>query len=187
MQQIRGFIWFENKGFDDVRSEFKDFSLDSVELALFKSITMGDSKISQPGVFITGRVDDGYSSKDVVNLFRERIGLERGLKGCDVSIESEDTMKSMVKGTPKGNYIGIMINPPYDLENIYALASRIADSIKAHDIFVRTIESRDDKPLVCIDLITHQEPERAGDEAGQLVSSEGMKTEKLTLISLTGP
>ncbi len=87
MQQIRGFIWFEDRGFDDVRPGFKDFGLDSVGQALFKSITMGDSKISQPGVFITGRVDNKYSSKDVVNLFRERIGLERGLKGCDVSIE----------------------------------------------------------------------------------------------------
>ncbi len=96
-------------------------------------------------------------------------------------------MKSLVKGTPKGNHIGIRINPPYDLEKVYALASRIADSIRAHDAFVRTVESRDDKPLVCIDLIAQQEPERAGDEAGQLVSSEGMKTWKLALISLTGP
>lgn len=187
MQQVRGFIWFEDKEFDDVKSVFDGFSLDSVELTFFKSLTMDDSKISQPGVFITGRVDDRYSSKDVVNLFRERVGLEKGLKGCDVSIESEDTMKSLARGNLKGNYIGIRIEPPYDLERVYALASRIADSIKAHDVFVRTVESRDDKPLVCIDLITQQEPEITGNETEQLVSSDGLKTGKLALISLTGP
>lgn len=186
MQQIRGLIWFKGKSLEEVKSGFDEFRLDSVELEFFKSLVMDDRKISQPGVLITGLVDDKYSSKDVVNLFREGAGLENGIKECDVSIESEDAMKSLLNGKLRGGYIGIIINPPYELEKVYALASKIGESLKAKDVFVRAVESVKKKPLVCMDFIIPGEPEKVCNKAKGIVSSEGLSTGKIIMLSLEG-
>jgi hypothetical protein len=186
MQQARGYVYFEGKTPDEVRSAFGGFKLDSLELAFFDSLLRGNDRISEPGVFIAGQVDDRYSSADVVNLFRRQLGLEEGAGGCDISIESEDTLKSLVRGSLEGNYIGIRISPPHELNRVYALASGIADLIKAHDAFVRTVESKGGRPLACIELITKEGFGKYRAEVEQGISSGGLTLERYTLISLKG-
>lgn len=184
MQQIRGFVYFEEKTIDEVKSAFKDFELDKAEFAFFSSLSRYGQEISSPGIFITGSVDGSYSSGDIVNILRKQIGLEEELKGCDVSIESEDTLKPLAKGALKGNYIGIRIKQPYELVNIYDIASKADKVFNACDIFVRTVESEEkEKPLVCIELITEEDFFKYKTEFEKIISSEGLQVGKYTSFS----
>lgn len=184
MQKIRGFIHFENKSFEDVKSVFKTFELDSLHLGFFRSLERMSRKILEPGVFLSGEVKDSYSSKDIVNFFREEMSLKENLRGCDVSIESEDTIKPLIEGEISGKYIGIRIEPPYKIEDIYELGKRIGDLIEAHDILVRTVEKENNYPLVCIDLLTKDDFEKYKGKIEEHISSKGLKIKGYTLLSL---
>lgn len=184
MQSVRGFIYFEGKSFGGVKSSFNNFKLDSSKFYFFKSLFRYDLEISEAGVFIDGNVDDKYSSYDIVNIFRKQVDLEEKSRGCDVSIESEDTLKLINDGSLKGNYTGIRIKPPYELNQIYDLASRIGKITNASNIFVRTVESEDDKPLICIDLITQNEFANYKNQAEQLIKTEKLTLGKYTMIKL---
>ncbi len=183
MQKIRGFVYFEGKNIGDVKSAFKDFTFDDTELAFFSSLLRYGHEISSPGVFITGNVGDSHSSEDIINSLRKQMDLKEELKGCDVSIESEDTLKSLTHGALKGNYIGIRIRPPYGLDKIYNLTSNIGKLINAHDIFVRTVELEEVKPIVCIDLITEAGFEEKRKDVEDILSSEGLILGKYTRFS----
>ncbi len=184
MQKVRGFVYFEEKTIDEVKSAFDGFKLDNIELAFFGSLSRYGQQISSPGVFITRSVDDSYSSKDVVSILRKQMGLEEELKGCDVSIESEDTLKSLAKGARKGEYIGIRIKPPHELNKIYDISSRVGKLIDAQGIFVRTVESvKEGNALVCMDLITEDDFEEKRKEAEDIISSEGLNLGKYTHFS----
>ncbi len=184
MQKIRGFVYFEGKTFDEVNSSFTNFHLDNVELGFFRSLFRYNKNILESGVFIDGNVDDKYSSKDIVNLFRKQVDLEEKLRGCDVSIESEDALEIVKKGDLKGNYIGIRIKPPYQLEQIKDLAYQIGEPTNASNIFVRTVESENENPLVCIDLIIQNSYENHKQQVEQLITDNKFTLGKYSYMKL---
>ncbi|MCK4928068.1 MAG: hypothetical protein KAS11_06335 [Candidatus Aenigmarchaeota archaeon] len=184
MQQIHGLLYFEGKTLEEVKSIFDKFIFDNIKYAYFDSLTRYDNKISAPGIFLTGEVKDTYSSKKIIEIFREQMDLGTELKGCDISIASEDTLKPLKNENLKGNYTGIRIKPPYDLEKIYNLASRIGTLTDAEDIFIRTVEPDEEgRPLVCIDLITKQNFDNYKDKIEEIISTEKLKLGKYTSLS----
>ncbi len=184
MQQIRGLIYFEGKTPDEVKSVFDRFEFDKLRYAYFDSLTRYDNKISAPGIFLTGEVEKTDSSKDIVEIFRKKMDISTELKGCDISIASEDTLKHLKEGNLEGSYIGIRIEHPYKLEKIYDLASRIEILTDAKDIFVRTVEPDEEgRPLVCIDLITGQNFDDHKEEIEEMISTEKLKLGKYTSLS----
>lgn len=184
MQQIRGLIYFEGKTLDEVKSAFDRLEFDELQRAYFDSLTRYSNKISAPGLFLTGEVESTRSSKDIVEIFRKKIDLSTELKGCDVSIACEDTLNYLKKGNLEGNYIGIRIRHPYDLEKIYDLASRIGTLTNAEDIFVRTVEPDEEgRRIVCIDLITRQDFEDYKDKIEETISTEKLRLGKYTSLS----
>ena len=96
----------------------------------------------EAGVFIDGQVDEKYSSQDIVNILRKQLGLEKKYHICDVSIESEDTLKSITSGELEGQYIEIKIKSSYELNQIYTLTSKITTITESSNTFVRTVESK---------------------------------------------
>ncbi len=184
MQEVRGLIYFENKTVDDIKEVFDKFKLDNIKYSYFSSLSRHGKDIPSPGLFLTGDVKDTYSSKDIVGLLRKKIGLSTDLNGCDISIENEDTLKQIIKGNPAKNYIGIRINAPYNIENIYALATEIGEITSATDIFVRTVESDDnERPIICIDLITDEIFEKHKTEVEKLIISKNLSLGKYTYLS----
>jgi hypothetical protein len=185
MQTVRGFIYFEGKSFDYIKSNFKNFKFDGSKFYFFKSLFRYDKEISEAGVFIDGDVGDKYSSQDIVKFFRKHVGLEEKSRGCDISIESEDTLKLIKNGSLNGYYTGLRIKTPYELNQIYGLAARIGKISNASNIFVRTVESEDDKPLICIDLITKNEFANYKKQVEQLIKKESLTLGKYTIIKLS--
>ncbi|MBR9676662.1 hypothetical protein GOV04_00785 [Candidatus Woesearchaeota archaeon] len=184
MQSIRGFIYFKDKTYDEVLTTFEDFQLDSVKLAFFKSLNHYGTKILQPGVFISGTVKKEHSSKDIVNIFRAQAGLEEKTEACDVSIESEDTIKELQQGPLKGHYTGLRILPPYTVEHIFELSKLISKTINAHNVLVRSVESELDEPSICIDLITKEEFEQNRTQVEKILSSAGLNIGKYIFLTL---
>ena len=183
MQKIRGIIYFEGKTIEDVKFAFDNLKLDETKISYFCSIKRYDENISTPGVFLSGIVNDDYASKDIVELFRKQIGLDTTLKGCDVSIESEDTIELLKDGNLKGNYIGIRIEPPYVFETICTLASDIGSLVCAKNILVRTVEKNEKEPLICIDLIAYENFEKYKNTIEDIITSKNLKIGKYTTLS----
>ncbi|MFO7711229.1 MAG: hypothetical protein R6V53_05685 [Candidatus Woesearchaeota archaeon] len=100
----------------------------------------------RPGVFIHG--DTNLSAKELVDQFREF-----GKLHADVSVEPEDTVIHLKEGSFTGTYRGIRLSD-YDIED---LKSRLNDY--DGDVVLRTVEKKDGKPLLCIDLIGKEVPE----------------------------
>ena len=183
MQQVRGFIHFKNKTIGEVKATFKDVKIGIIDIAFFKSLLRNQNRTGEAGIFITGKVDDKYSSTDIVSLLRGSFGLEKKAKGCDISIESEDILKQIIKGQLRGNYIGIRIKPDYKLDEVYKLAKQLGGLISACDIFVRTVESEEDKPSVCIDLITNYKFDDFKEGVEKIITSNNLTLGKYTFIT----
>ncbi len=184
MQKIRGFICFEEKLFDDVVNSLNKLQVEGAELYFFKSLFRYDEKITSPGVFIDGFVDDNYSSQDVVHLFREKVGLEKKLKGCDVAIESEDTIQLIKEGEIKGVYTGIRIKSPYELDQVQDLATSIGELVDASNVLLRTVELEGANSLISIDLITEKDLEEQREKIEQLIKDSNLIIGKYTVINL---
>jgi hypothetical protein len=183
MQRVRGFIHFKNKTVDEVKATFKDAKIGIIDMAFFKSLSRNQNRIEETGIFITGKVDNKYSSADIVSLLRRSFGLKEKVEGCDISIESEDILRPITKGQLRGNYIGIRIKPDYKLDEVYKLAEQLGGLISACDIFVRTVESEEDKPLVCIDLITNYKFDDFKDEIEKIITANNLTLGKYTFIT----
>ncbi len=184
MQKVRGFIYFEGKSLEAIKSVLSSFKFDEAKFAFFNSLFRYDKDILEAGVFIDGQVDEKYSSQDIVNILRKQLGLEEKYHGCDVSIESEDTLKSITSGDLEGQYIGIRIKPPYELNQIYKLASKIATIIESSNTFVRTVESKNNGPLVCIDLITQKNYQEFKNQIEDIINSNNLNLGKYIFIKL---
>ncbi len=183
MQKIRGFIYFKEKSLNDVISDVKKIQIDNINLYFFESLFRYEKKIENSGVFIDGFVDNEYSSKDVINLFREKVGLEKELTGYDVSIESEDTIQLIKDGEIKGIYTGIRIKPPYELDQIHDLANNIGEFVDASNVLIRTVELEGDNPLISIDLITGKDLKEQKEKIEKLIKDSNLIIEKYTIIN----
>lgn len=151
MQQIRGFIQFETE-YDKVL-DLKNIELnENLKLAFFAETFRYEQKIKQPGVFFTGTVDKHLSSKNIIDIFKHALELPN-VNNYDISIESEDAIKHLKKGDQKGYYAGIRIEPPYNFDDVCELALDLGKLSNAKDILVRTVEKKEEVPLVCIGLI----------------------------------
>lgn len=184
MQQVRGFVYFEEIGYDEMKSSFDDFRLGSLRFAFFKSLNRHGNEISNPGIFFSGETDDALSSADIVNAFRERAGLRGDMVKYDVSVESEDRMEHLKKGGLKGNYTSIRIRPPYDPGRLSGLAGKIGMSAKALDIYLRTAERENGMPVACIDIITKSDYNESRRGVESIVSSGELKLGYYTFITL---
>jgi len=181
---IRGLIYFENKTVDELKNSFSTFKLDNTKYSYFNNLSRYGKSISAPGIFLTGEVIDTYLSKDIVGLFRKHMDLDSDLKGCDISIECEDTLKQIIKGNHAKNYIGIRIESPYDIEKIYEVAREIGEMTYSVDVFVRTVELDDNKkPIICIDLFTDEIFEKHKTEVETIITSKNLRLGKYTLLS----
>ncbi len=184
MQKVRGFVYFEKNSLKEIKSILGSFKFDKVKFSFFNSLFRYDRNISEVGVFIDGKVSEEYSSQDIVNIFRKQVGLEEKSRGCDLSIESEDTLKSITSGDLTGQYIGIRIKPPYELNQIYKLASKIETIVESSNTFVRTVESKNNEPSVCIDLITQKNYQKYKNQNEDIINSNNLNLGKYTFIKL---
>lgn len=182
LQNIRGFVYFENKDLEEVKNVFSGFRLDNLNYAFFSGLNRYGEKISFGGIFLSGMIDKKYSSADVINLLRKKMGLGEEIRYCDVSIENEDFMKYILKGELKGDYIGIRIFPPYQHSRIEEVASEIGKITNDTDIFIRGVESENNKPKICIDIITDSNSEDVRRKVESIISSKNLKLGEYTFI-----
>lgn len=184
LQSIRGFVYFENKNFEEVKRIFSGFELDDLDYTFFSGLNRYGEKINFGGIFLSGMIDKKYSSADIINLLRKKMGLGEEIRCCDVSIENEDFMKSILKGELRGNYIGIRIFPPYNYKMIEKVASEIGEITKAKDIFLRGVESENSKPKICIDIITDSNFKEVKEKTEDIISSKDLRIGEYTSIKL---
>jgi len=94
-QLVRGIIYFENKNIDEVERVFNPFVLDEVKFKVFKKIKINNKEILNPGVYLNGKINEKYTSENVVRLFRKLMGLDTEKKNCNLSIEREDELEGL--------------------------------------------------------------------------------------------
>lgn len=184
MHKVRGLIYFEGKSLEEITLAISTFKFNKTNFAFFNSLFRNNKNISKAGIFINGQVNKKYSSQDIVNIFKERVGLKKKTQNCDISIEPEDTLKLIIDGKIEGQYVGIRIEPPYKLNQIYKLASKIGKIVKSSNILVRTVESKNNEPLVSIDLITQKNYEEYRNQIENLINSNNLKLGKYTFFKL---
>lgn len=184
MQRIRGFIHFEDKSIEEVSDAMIGIGFDDVDIRVFRSVHRRGEEVLEPGIFIDGVVSDDYSSESVVRLIREKIGLEGVPSRCDLSIESEDTIRSIMNGDLNGVYVGIRILPPYDIDRSEELAGQMGKITGASNVLIRTVESVDGGPALCIDLISMIDPADYEEGIERLMSEDSLIAGKTTFIQL---
>ncbi|PLX20436.1 hypothetical protein C0584_05860 [Candidatus Parcubacteria bacterium] len=94
-QLARGVIYFENKKKEEVVDVFNNFRFDEAGFKIFEKITINNTTLETPGVFINGEINEKYTSDNVVRLFRKLMKLEVENKNADLSIEREDELESL--------------------------------------------------------------------------------------------
>lgn len=184
MQRIRGFIHFEDRTVEEVSDAVSRLDLGDVDIRVFRSLNRKGEEVSEPGIFIDGVVGDDHSSESVVRLVRERMGLEGVPSRCDLSIESEDTIRLIMNGDLKGVYVGIRILPPYDIDRSEELAGQMGKIAGASNILIRTVESVNGGPALCIDLISMTDPADYEEGIERLMSGDSLIAGKTTFIQL---
>lgn len=182
LQSIRGFVYFENKDLGEVKNVFSGFELDDLDYTFFSSLNRYGEEINFGGIFLSGMVDKKYSSTSIISLLRKKVGLNEEIRCCDVSIENEEFMKSILNGELKGNYIGIRIFPPYDHKIVEEVASEIGGIANAKDIFLRGVEPDNSKPKICIDIITDYNFEDIKEKVEGIISSKNLRLGEYTFI-----
>ncbi|MFW5991459.1 MAG: hypothetical protein ACOCQX_04475 [Candidatus Nanoarchaeia archaeon] len=153
MQKVRGYIYFPGKTIDEI----KELNFPGLNLHYFDNLNKYEEEINAPGLFLTGEVDDSYTSETLTHKLQEMAGVEQKTENCDISIESEDYMNYLQKGEIKGKYIGLRIKPPYELQKLEETARKLGKELEATDIFIRGVEKENEAPLACIDLVTENE------------------------------
>jgi len=162
MDKVRGFAFFEYKTLEEVKEALDSLELEKAELGFFARIERNEESLDNAGVVIDGEVD-GLSSVALVKMLREKLGLEEAIL-CDVSVESEATVKPIKSGKLSGYYSSIRIMPPYEMKEVLAAAEDLGSSMKASNILVRTAEHIEGQPVACIDISSPDEydQEKAG-------------------------
>lgn len=205
MQKVRGFIFFEGRSIEDIEKSFTGFKLDLLSYSFFEDFKKDEKFIEDKGFFIYGKVDDRYSSADIINLLRKQTGLGEAKferiptptrahykpvsVECDVSIETEDSFMKEIKENAKveGNYIGIRIKPPVNIVEIQDITSKIGAWQGIKSVYVRNVEidkEQLNKPKVCIDLITNlsfQEARKRIEDAYKKFKIEKISTARIFL------
>lgn len=199
MQLIRGYMVFENKSIDDVKTAFAELDVDSsaikgfvksllgtdnlrsLNAAFFKSIYTQGNWVDEPGIFISGLIDEQFSSDDVIRMFRNKIGLE-GSMNSDISIQNEDIILSLKQGIVEGGYVGIRILPPYDIDQVCNAATEAGGVLNASDIFVRSVEQVEGQAAICMDIISRTKYEYYRKDIELLITSKLMKLGHYTVI-----
>jgi hypothetical protein len=158
MQNVRGYIYFEKKTLADIKYAFGNFRFDQSHFSFFSSLVKDDKSVNHPGVFITGQINEKYTSKNVITLFRKLLNLPQEVKHCDLSIESEDRIEIFKAGNNFGAYLGIRIKPPVTKENVDLFANQTGEALNANDISLREVEG-DEKglKLISVDIISDQD------------------------------
>lgn len=132
-QLVRGVIYFENKKKEDVEKVFNPFKLDEVKFKIFEKIKINNKEILNPGVYLNGKINEKYTSENVVRLFRKLMGLDIEKKNFNLSIEKEDELDEL---DVERNF-----NYYYSLEfkktEVNAILLKIKDNI-FNDLITRT-------------------------------------------------
>lgn len=150
MQKVRGFIYFPDKTLDEIKGAHNLFR--NISIHYFKSLCRNEIQKEAPGIFISGEVEDRYSSESLTHKLQETAGVEKIAKNCDISIESEDYMKHIKEGHAN-RYIGLRIRPPYEFSQIENIAKRMSKN--SNDVYIRGVETEAISPLACIDLLAN--------------------------------
>ncbi|MGM5488583.1 MAG: hypothetical protein ACQESG_06550 [Nanobdellota archaeon] len=133
----RGIIYFET----DLETVKHTFQKSTFIKAFFEMD-------GRPGILIHG--DTNLSAEGIVKHFRNQLGVETY---ADVSVESEDTMEYINRGPMQGTYRGIRL-AEYNIEDLKQRLQGYEE-----DILLRTVEEKDGKPLLCIDIIGNRMPD----------------------------
>jgi hypothetical protein len=179
MQDVRGFVFFEGKSIEEIKSKFNGFKLDCLKYSFFDNFLRDNSHSKDSGIFIYGEVDEKYSSKDIITILRRHIGLgepefkEKRVNSkihytpisfaCDVSVAGEDVMKRIKSSNERinGNYFGIRIKPPLSLPEVEERAKNLGISTEADDVYLRGVEIDEtikdlpkELPKLCVEIVT---------------------------------
>lgn len=194
MQDIRGFVYFEDKDIIQVKEAFWNFNIPGINYKFFEGLVRLKKKINMPGILIDGEVNlknkKDYSKK-TVELLRKKVGLPEKISNCDVSsaVNGEDYIMHLKKGGLKGKYIAIRLLPPYPkIGGIERVASDLGNMVHASDVLVRGVEPiiyKDTKvDKRCIDLIGDINFEKKKKGIEDYLESKKLVLEGYTLIDL---
>lgn len=155
MQYTRGFIHFPKKFLEEIKKAFDNYS-DNLNIYFFQKINRYGEEHDSPGIFISGQVDDSYTSESLIYKLQQKAGVEKQIQKCDISVESEDYMHYVREGDIGVRYIGLRIKPPYEPSQLKSVAEKLGNKVNATDIFIRGVEKEKAAPSACIDLITKE-------------------------------
>lgn len=195
MEKVRGFLYFENRDFYDMKEYLKDFSVEGMRYKFFNGLARAGKKIDMPGIFLDGNAkvkDKGKYSAEMVKFIRNKLGLRCESKNCDVSsaVGGEDYILHIKKGDLKGKYLGIRILPPYN--NIIQLrraSSDLGTIVNADDVLLRGVEKINEGRYKgtdkrCVDLIGAIDFKGRKKKIESYLKSKDLKLEGYTFLDL---
>lgn len=108
-QLTRGIIYFEDKKIEDVERVFANFRFDDAKFKFFNKIKINNTEVNFPGLLLNGKINEKYTSENVVRLFRKLMNLNIESKNCDISVEKEDEIEELTQDRDFENYLSFKV------------------------------------------------------------------------------
>ena len=172
-QKVRGLVYFEEKTIEDVKRIFENFRFDEAKFKFFEKLKINNQEVLIPGVFISGHINEKYTSENVVRLFRKLMGLNIEKINCEISIEREDEVEDLDKERPFLKYYALQ----FKKEELSGYVDKFINILGESNLYrTRDAGYKEGTQMTWFEIFSDKE---IGEEINNILLSEKIESEKI--------